>query len=147
MSRPAPVAARSLRRSAELLSRARELIPGASQTLSKGPTQWVEGVAPSYLERADGAYVWDVDGNRYLDFPMALGPIILGHRHAAVDAAITEQLRSGITFTLPHPIEIDVAERVLALVPARIVCASRSPAPMRPALPYASPALRPAGSA
>jgi glutamate-1-semialdehyde aminotransferase len=112
-----PVAARSLRRSAELLRRGEQLIPGASQTLSKGPSQWVQGVAPNYLARADGAYVWDVDGNRYLDFPMALGPIILGHRYAAVDGAITEQLRNGITFTLPHPIEIDVAERVLALVP------------------------------
>jgi glutamate-1-semialdehyde 2,1-aminomutase/spore coat polysaccharide biosynthesis protein SpsF len=117
MSGPGPVATRSLRRSAELLRRGEQLIPGASQTLSKGPTQWVQGVAPCYVERADGAYVWDVDGNRYLDFPMALGPIILGHRHAAVDAAITEQLRNGITFTLPHSIEIDVAERVLALVP------------------------------
>jgi glutamate-1-semialdehyde-2,1-aminomutase len=114
----APVlAARSLSRSTELLSRGSRLIPGASQTLSKGPTQWVQGVAPTYLERAHGAYVWDVDGNRYLDFPMALGPIMLGHCHPAVDEAITEQLRSGITFSLPHPIEIDVAERIVDVVP------------------------------
>ena len=117
MSQPVPVEARSLRRSGELLRRAGELIPGASQTLSKGPTQWVQGVAPSYIERADGAYVWDVDGNRYLDFPMALGPIMLGHRHPAVERAIVEQLRSGIVFSLPHPIEIEVAERIVALVP------------------------------
>jgi glutamate-1-semialdehyde 2,1-aminomutase/spore coat polysaccharide biosynthesis protein SpsF len=106
-----------LRRSTELLSRGSKLIPGASQTLSKGPTQWVQGVAPAYVERADGAYVWDVDGNRYLDLPMALGPILLGHRHPAVERAVTEQLRSGITFSLPHPIEIEVAERIVALVP------------------------------
>lgn len=117
MKTPAPVKARSLSRSQELLSRGSKLIPGASQTLSKGPTQWVQGVAPAYVERAQGAYVWDVDGNRYLDLPMALGPIILGHCHPGVEAAISEQLRSGITFTLPHPIEIEVAERVLALVP------------------------------
>jgi glutamate-1-semialdehyde aminotransferase len=117
MSVPAPVATRSLRRSSELLRRGNELIPGASQTLSKGPTQWVQGVAPAYVERAEGAYVWDVDGNRYLDFPMALGPIMLGHRHPAVERAIVEQLRSGITFSLPHPIEIEVAERIVALVP------------------------------
>jgi glutamate-1-semialdehyde 2,1-aminomutase/spore coat polysaccharide biosynthesis protein SpsF len=103
--------------SAELLRRGRELIPGASQTLSKGPTQWVQGVAPAYLERAQGAHVWDVDGNRYLDFPMALGPIILGHRHPAVDEAIARQLRCGIAFTLPHPIEVEVAERIVAFVP------------------------------
>jgi glutamate-1-semialdehyde aminotransferase len=117
MSAPIHLKARSLPRSAELLSRASRLIPGASQTLSKGPTQWVQGVAPAYVDRADGAYVWDVDGNRYLDFPMALGPILLGHRHAAVDRAIADQLRSGISFSLPHPIEIEVAERVVALVP------------------------------
>jgi glutamate-1-semialdehyde aminotransferase len=117
MSARAPLQARSLRRSAELLSRARELIPGASQTLSKGPTQWVQGVAPAYVQRADGAYVWDVDGNRYLDFPMALGPIVLGHRHPEVERAIVEQLRSGIGFSLPHPLEIEVAERIVALVP------------------------------
>jgi glutamate-1-semialdehyde aminotransferase len=104
-------------RSAGLLERAHELIPGASQTLSKGPTQWMRGVAPAYLERAEGAYVWDVDGNRYLDFPMALGPVLLGHRHPAVETAIEEQLRSGIVFTLPHPIELEVAERVVSMVP------------------------------
>jgi glutamate-1-semialdehyde aminotransferase len=114
---PARVETRSLRRSAELLSRGGKLIPGASQTLSKGPSQWVQGVAPNYVERASGAYVWDVDGNRYLDFPMALGPIILGHCHPSVDAAVAKQLRSGITFSLPHPLEIEVAERILALVP------------------------------
>jgi glutamate-1-semialdehyde 2,1-aminomutase/spore coat polysaccharide biosynthesis protein SpsF len=108
---------RSLRRSGELLTRAYGLIPGASQTLSKGPTQWVQGVAPAFLERGEGAYVWDVDGNRYLDLPMALGPVLLGHRHPAVEHAIEEQLRSGIVFSLPHPIEIEVAERIAALVP------------------------------
>jgi glutamate-1-semialdehyde aminotransferase len=117
MNAPTPVETRSLHRSSELLRRAGGLIPGASQTLSKGPTQWVQGVAPAYVERADGAYVWDVDGNRYLDFPMALGPILLGHRHPAVERAIVEQLGSGIIFSLPHPIEIEVAERIVALVP------------------------------
>src|SRR5581483_12196515 len=103
----------TLARSSELAARARELIPGATQTLSKGPTQWVQGVAPSYLERGQGAYVWDVDGNRYLDFPMGLGPVMLGHRHPAVEDAIVQQLRQGITYSLPHPMEIEVAERVV----------------------------------
>jgi glutamate-1-semialdehyde aminotransferase len=108
---------RSLRRSQELLERARTLIPGATQTLSKGPTQWVQGVAPTYLQRAEGAHVWDVDGNRYLDFPMALGPVLLGHGHPAVRDAIVEQLGDGIAFTLPHPLELELAERIVALVP------------------------------
>ena len=108
---------RSVSRSQQLLERARELIPGASQTLSKGPSQWVQGVAPTFLERAEGAYAWDVDGNRYLDLPAALGPILLGHCHPAVDRAIVEQLWNGITFTLPHRLEIELAERIVAMVP------------------------------
>jgi glutamate-1-semialdehyde aminotransferase len=106
-----------LNRSRELLERARALIPGASQTMSKGPTQWAQGIAPTFLARGSGCRVWDVDGNEYLDFPMALGPMILGHGHPAVNAAITQQLEDGITFTLPHPLEIEVAERIVAMVP------------------------------
>ena len=98
-------------------ARARNLIPGHSQTMSKGPSQWVQGLAPTYVTRAEGARVWDVDDRCFLDFPAALGPIILGHRHPAVDDAITEQLRSGITFTFPHPLEVEVAERIRGMVP------------------------------
>jgi glutamate-1-semialdehyde aminotransferase len=111
------VAHRSLARSAELLERARRVIPAYTQTLSKNPTQWVQGVAPAYVARAEGAHVWDVDGNRYIDFPMGLGPVILGHADARVNAAIARQLPDGITYTLPHPLEIEVAERVLDRVP------------------------------
>jgi glutamate-1-semialdehyde aminotransferase len=103
--------------SRELLERARRVIPGATQTLSKGPSQWVQGVAPSYITRGEGAYVFDVDGNRYLDFPMSLGPVILGHGHPAVTEAIERQLRDGIVFTLPHPIEVELAERVVERIP------------------------------
>jgi glutamate-1-semialdehyde aminotransferase len=106
-----------LRHSEELLARARQLIPGASQTMSKGPSQWAEGFAPRYVERALGCRVWDVDGNEYLDFPMGLGPMILGHGHPAVNAAIRAQLENGITFTLPHKLELEVAERIVAAVP------------------------------
>jgi glutamate-1-semialdehyde aminotransferase len=110
-----------LSRSAELLERARGLIPGASQTVSKGPTQWAQGVAPSFVERAQGVTVWDVDGNEYLDFPMGLGPVILGHAYPAVNEAIERQLKDGITYTLPHRLEVEVAERIAELVP----CAER----------------------
>jgi glutamate-1-semialdehyde aminotransferase len=113
--------AADLTRSAELLQRARGLIPGASQTVSKGPTQWAQGVAPSFIERAQGVTVWDVDGNAYLDFPMGLGPVILGHAYPAVNEAITRQLQDGITYTLPHRLEVEVAERIAELVP----CAER----------------------
>lgn len=104
-------------RSLELLERAERLIPGASQTLSKGPSQWVQA-APRYLEDGRGAYVWDVDGNQYLDYGMGLGPVILGYRHLVVDYAIQNQMDDcGITFTLPHRLEVEVAERINAMVP------------------------------
>jgi glutamate-1-semialdehyde 2,1-aminomutase/spore coat polysaccharide biosynthesis protein SpsF len=106
-----------LTESERLLARAKGLIPGQSQTMSKGPTQWVQGIAPAYVRRGRGARVEDVDGRWYLDFPMALGPIVLGHAHEAVNAAIARQLEDGITFTLPHPLEVEVAERVRDAVP------------------------------
>ncbi len=100
-----------------LYARAADLIPGASQTLAKGPGQYVRGVAPKYLRRGRGCRVWDVDGNEYLDFNMAIGPLSLGYAYPAVDEAIRDQLHDGITFSQMHPLEVEVAERVRALVP------------------------------
>jgi glutamate-1-semialdehyde aminotransferase len=98
-------------------ARAVRVIPLGTQTFSKSPTQFVQGATPIYLERGRGAHVWDVDGNEYVDYPMALGPVILGHAEPVVDAAITAQLRDGITFTLMHPLEVEVAERIVELCP------------------------------
>jgi glutamate-1-semialdehyde aminotransferase len=104
-------------KSDEYYARARTLIPGGTQTLAKGPGQWVRGVAPKYLDCGRGAHVWDVDGNEYIDLSMAVGPISLGYCYPAVDEAIREQLERGITFSLMHPLEVEVAELVRELVP------------------------------
>ncbi len=106
-----------IRRSEALWTRAQGLIPCGTQTLAKGPTQFVDGVAPKYLRRGRGARVWDVDDNEYLDFSMGVGPLVLGYAHPAVDGAVRAQLDDGITFSLMHPLEVEVAERVRALVP------------------------------
>lgn len=103
--------------SEQLLQRAEGLIPAYTQTLAKGPGQYVQGVAPIYAQRAKGAHLWDVDGNRYLDYTMAVGPLILGYGHDAVDAAIERQLQDGITFSLMHPLEVEVAELIRTVVP------------------------------
>ena len=100
-----------------LWARARGLIPAGTQTLAKGPGQHVDGVAPKYLRRGRGARVWDVDGNEYLDMSMGVGPLVLGYCYPAVDDAIRRQLEDGITFSLMHPLEVEVAERIRALVP------------------------------
>jgi glutamate-1-semialdehyde 2,1-aminomutase/spore coat polysaccharide biosynthesis protein SpsF len=74
-------------------------------------------VAPVFADHARGPYLWDVEGRRYFDLPMALGPIILGHAHPAVAEAMRAQIDGGITFTLPHPLETVVAEKIVSLVP------------------------------
>lgn len=104
-------------RSNELWARAQRLIPAGTQTLAKGPTQHVNGVAPKYLAKGSGATVWDVDGNQFTDFTMGVGPLILGYTHPEVDEAIKHQLADGITFSLMHPLEVEVAEQIKRLVP------------------------------
>lgn len=96
---------------------AMNLIPAATQTLAKGPGQYVKGVAPKYLRRGKGSHVWDVDGNEYIDYSMAVGPLILGYAYPAVDEAIRRQLAHGITFSLMHPLEVEVAELLHELIP------------------------------
>ena len=107
----------TIERSEILYRRAVGRIPSVTQTLAKGPTQYVKGVAPKYLDRGKGCRVWDVDGNEYLDFNMGIGPISLGYCYPRVDAAIRAQLEKGITFSLMHPLEVEVAELVTAVVP------------------------------
>ena len=107
----------SIAASQALWERAAGLIPAGTQTLAKGPTQYVDGVAPKYLARGKGAHVWDVDGNEFIDLSMAIGPVVLGYGHASVDRAIAEQLERGITFSLMHPLEVEVAELVRRVVP------------------------------
>lgn len=101
----------------ELFVRATGLIPAYSQTLAKGPTQYVRGVAPKYLQRGKGSHVWDVDGNEYIDFNMGIGPISLGYGYHRVDEAIKRQLEDGITFSLVHPLEVELAELIQEVIP------------------------------
>ncbi len=103
--------------SEDLWSRAVKVIPSGTQTLSKGPDQFVRGVTPKYLERGEGSHVWDVDGNEYIDYPMALGPILLGYNYPPVVEAVTARIRRGTTFTLMHPLEVEVAELLASVVP------------------------------
>ncbi|HTY09896.1 MAG TPA: aminotransferase class III-fold pyridoxal phosphate-dependent enzyme [Bacteroidota bacterium] len=101
----------------DLYARALGLIPAVTQTLAKGPGQYVKGVAPKYLQRGKGAYVWDVDGNEYLDYTMGVGPVSLGYAYERVDDAIKKQLEDGITFSMMHPLEVEVAELVREVIP------------------------------
>jgi len=107
----------NISRSRDLLARAERVIPSCTQTFSKGPNQWVRGVSPHYLVHGEGAWVWDVDGNKYLDYLMALGPIILGYGNTRVNEAVMRQVRDGSVFSQMHPLEVEVAEMLVDLIP------------------------------
>jgi len=104
-------------RSDMLYLRALGLIPNVTQTLAKGPTQHVKGVAPKYLVSGKGSHVRDVDGNEFIDFDMAIGPVSLGYCYDPVDDAVRRQLDEGITFSLMHPLEVEVAELIQDVIP------------------------------
>lgn len=97
--------------------RSKRVIPCATQTLSKGVDQFVRGVTPAFLASGSGCHVTDVDGNVFIDYPMALGPVILGHAYPRTVKAVADQVALGSTFTLPHPLEVEVAERIVDAVP------------------------------
>ena len=104
-------------KSDELYKIALDLIPATTQTLAKGPQQNVKGIAPKYREKGKGSHVWDVDGNEYIDFNMGIGPLSLGYAYPKVDDAIKKQLEDGITFSLMHPLEVEVAKLIHEVIP------------------------------
>jgi len=97
--------------------RVRRLIPNQSQTLSKSPQQFRKGRMPLFSLRAKGAYIWDITGNKFLDYMGALGPIILGYADPITNRAVRKQLKDGIIFSQPHPLEYEVAKLIVELVP------------------------------
>ena len=65
-----------------------------------------------FFERGKGCNIYDVDGNKYIDYLLALLPIILGYRDADVDRAVKRQINKGVIFSMSHPIEIELAEKL-----------------------------------
>jgi glutamate-1-semialdehyde aminotransferase len=97
--------------------RANSVIPHQTGTFSRSASHFVEGVYPSYIESAQGSHFTDVDGNEFLDYLCALGPITLGYNYEPVNKAILEQLKKGILFSLPHKIEVEAAEKISQTIP------------------------------
>jgi glutamate-1-semialdehyde aminotransferase len=108
---------RGQERSNAWLKRALSVIPSATQTFSKGRRAYVEGVGPAFVARARGSHVWDVDGHEYIDYPMALGAVTLGHAYPAVNEAVTRQLADGVSFSVSHPLEVELAEALTEILP------------------------------
>jgi len=107
-----------LDKSLAMQARARAIIPGMVQLLSKRPDMYSLGVWPGYFQKAAGAEVWDLDGNRYLDMSIAgIGANILGYCDPDVDAAVIETVRSGNSASLNGPEEVELAELLCEIHP------------------------------
>ncbi len=107
--------ARTVEKSWKIWREAQQLIGAGTGTLSKRPMY--DGDEPGCIVRGKGCRVWDADGNEYIDFRNSLGPITLGYCYPAVDEAIRAQLDQGIIFGHPHPIEVELAKQLVAVIP------------------------------
>ena len=101
----------------KLWENALKLMPRGTQTMSKCPDQFVDGVYPKFVKSGKGAYLYGLDGKKYLDYMCALGPIILGYNHSATNKAIKKQLKNGIVFSWPTLLEQELAELICEVVP------------------------------
>ena len=103
--------------SSNWLERAEKTIPLGSQTFSKSRIAYPKHVSPLFIKRGENCQVWDADDNQYTDFVSGLLSVSLGYCNKAVDDAVIEQIKSGVTFSLPHQLETIVAEKLVELIP------------------------------
>jgi len=103
-------------RSADLFSKAQQKIPGGVNS----PVRAFKGVGgdPIFFNRGQGAYLFDEDDNKYIDYVASWGPLIVGHVHPEVIAAVTEVMQHGLSFGAPTELEIEMAEKVCEIVPS-----------------------------
>ena len=103
-------------RSHALFERARHLLPGGVNS----PVRAFKSVGgePFFVQRADGPYLFDVDGNRYIDYVGSWGPMIVGHNHASVRQAVKRAIGDGLSFGAPCEAEVTMAERLTTLIPS-----------------------------
>ncbi|KAF1712045.1 glutamate-1-semialdehyde-2,1-aminomutase [Pseudoxanthomonas kalamensis DSM 18571] len=103
-------------RSHALFARAQQLLPGGVNS----PVRAFKSVGgePFFVQRAEGPYLFDVDGNRYIDYVGSWGPMIVGHNHPAVREAVEKAVRDGLSFGAPCPAEVTMAETIARLVPS-----------------------------
>ena len=95
---------------------AHRLIPGGAHTYAKGDDQYPV-LAPGFIATGSGCHVWDVDGNAFIEYGMGMRAVALGHAFPAVVAAAVKQIRQGINFTRPSPLEAACVENLLEVVP------------------------------
>jgi len=106
----------NIRKSAELFTLAQRVIPGGVNS----PVRAFRGVGgtPLFIDHAKGAHIWDADGNRYIDYVLSWGPLVLGHAPDAVIDAIREQAGRGTSFGAPTGLETQLAEQIISRIPS-----------------------------
>lgn len=105
-------------KSTNFLHRAEKSIPLGSQTFSKSRTQYPVGVSPLFINKANGTYVWDIDGNKYIDLVNSLAAITIGYKNKKIDDSVRKQMKKGSIFSLPGILEAEVAELIIETVPS-----------------------------
>ena len=107
---------RRLTKSIKSYSKSKNLL-AAPSTFSKGIDQFAYGISPYILTRGKGAYVWDIDNNKYIDTIMSLGAVILGHSNEQFNNHLIKQLKKGTTLSLTTELEIELAELIVKRIP------------------------------
>ncbi len=108
-------------RSRQMQRRGHQIIPGGCHTYAKGDDQFPM-LSPGYIQRGKGCHVWDVDGNRYIEYGMGCRAVSLGHAFEPVVERVIAELANGCNFTRPAAIEIECAEELLSLIPHAEMC-------------------------
>ena len=104
------------RKTEALFSRAQKVVPGGIYG-HQSPAMLVPGAYPYFFARGQGAHVWDVDGNQYIDLMCSYGPIVLGHNHPKVDEAARRQATDGNCFNGPGRVWVELAEQLVGITP------------------------------
>ena len=107
----------SFEKSEALLAREVKVSPLAAQTFSKSYRYFCRGVAPSYMDYGEGCYIYDVDGNKFIDFMCALGPITVGYNDPTVNEAVINQVHKFASGSLQSELEVELAEKLCEIIP------------------------------
>ena len=108
----------NIEKNLELQKKAKNLIPGMTQLLSKRPDLFSEGVWPAYFSRAKGCEIWDLDGNKFIDMSIGgIGATVLGYADEDVNKAVIDAVESGNSTSLNCPEEVELAELLCRLHP------------------------------
>jgi glutamate-1-semialdehyde-2,1-aminomutase len=104
---------RSSKKSKEWHNRAKKVIVGGGQPHKRPSSPW-----PLIIEKGHGSRIWDADGNEYIDYLMAYGPVLLGYGYPKVVEAVAESIKNGNIYNVGHPLEIELAEKIVELIPS-----------------------------